>query len=339
MADTLITRAMSLSPAEPSFLDMRNAIIQADLVKYGQAHTPALWKIFAKRGMGYFAGAVDANDANPAQDFKTPPAPQTAHDGTIAGFVHDSQSGAPVAGAVVTIGGFGDQFTTTTGADGFYEFDGLFVGTYRKVAASAPGFFGDSSPGNAVRIGDFTGADLTNLLVQRDWAATTGDAVVTGFDGPDFTPFGCGPDQAFDTSESTGWGSTTGDDNGDPTNVFVPKAITVDMHHVVDIDHFLVDPTATCGDGGSASVGAYKIETSVDGLTFVPAGTGTFTVANQGQLNEVTPAAGAATARFIRFTMEGNQTPSFATNCPNGAFSGCSFTDLTELAVVGTEAP
>ena len=104
VADTLITRGMSLSPAEPSFLDMRDAIIQADLVKYGQAHTPALWKIFAKRGMGYFAGAVDGNDANPAEDFHRPPAPQTAHDGTIAGQVTDSQTGDPVAGAVVTLG-------------------------------------------------------------------------------------------------------------------------------------------------------------------------------------------------------------------------------------------
>ncbi len=96
--------------------------------------------------MGYFAGAIDANDANPAEDFHRPPAPQTAHDGTIAGFVTDSQTGDPVANAVVTIGGFGDQFTALTGADGFYEFDGLYIGTYQKVAASAPGFFGDASP-------------------------------------------------------------------------------------------------------------------------------------------------------------------------------------------------
>ena len=33
-----------------------------------------------------------------------------------------------------------------------------------------------------------------------------------------------------------------------------------------------VDPTATCGDGGSASTGAYKIETSTNGVAFVDAG-------------------------------------------------------------------
>ncbi len=33
-ADMLITRGMELSPPEPSMLDMRNAILQADRVAY-----------------------------------------------------------------------------------------------------------------------------------------------------------------------------------------------------------------------------------------------------------------------------------------------------------------
>ncbi len=34
-AESLVTRAMELSPANPSFLDMRNSILQADLVVNG----------------------------------------------------------------------------------------------------------------------------------------------------------------------------------------------------------------------------------------------------------------------------------------------------------------
>jgi len=41
----------------------------------------------------------------------------------------------------------------------------------------------------------------------------------------------------------------------------------------------------------------------------------------------------------VKFTILGNQVPDFAANCPNGGFSGCSFTDLTELEVYGTAAP
>ncbi|MGI8522985.1 MAG: M4 family metallopeptidase, partial [Nocardioides sp.] len=60
VADTVITRGMSLSANDPSYLDMRNAIIQADKVAYGSDNTRVLWKIFAHRGMGYFAGTSNA---------------------------------------------------------------------------------------------------------------------------------------------------------------------------------------------------------------------------------------------------------------------------------------
>jgi extracellular elastinolytic metalloproteinase len=121
--------------------------------------------------------------------------------------------------------------------------------------------------------------------------------------------------------------------------VFVPKSITVKLPQAVDIDTFQVDPTATCGDGGSASTGGYTIETSTDGGAFQEAASGTFGVADRGHLNEVdlTPGTGDG-VQYVRFTIESNQTPDFATNCPLGAYSGCSFTDLTELAVFGSPA-
>jgi hypothetical protein len=99
-----------------------------------------------------------------------------------------------------------------------------------------------------------------------------------------------------------------------------------------------VDPSATCGDGGSASTGQYSIETSTDGSTWTPAAAGTFSSADRGRLNPLTPAAGSATARYVRFTILGNQTPDFANSCPGGAFSGCQYTDLTEIEVYGRPA-
>ena len=61
-------------------------------------------------------------------------------------------------------------------------------------------------------------------------------------------------------------------------------------------------------------------------------------LADRGRLNPVTPAGGSATARYVRFTILGNQTPDFATSCPGGAFSGCQYTDLTEIEVYGRPA-
>ena len=59
VADTLITRGMTLSAEDPDFLDMRNAILRADLVAYGGKHQTAIWKVFAHRGMGFFAGSLE----------------------------------------------------------------------------------------------------------------------------------------------------------------------------------------------------------------------------------------------------------------------------------------
>ena len=61
-ARNVITRGMELAPPDPSFLEMRNAIIQADKVVYGGADKARLWAVFAKRGMGYFASDKGATD-------------------------------------------------------------------------------------------------------------------------------------------------------------------------------------------------------------------------------------------------------------------------------------
>ncbi len=182
-----------------------------------------------------------------------------------------------------------------------------------------------------------TGA-VQNFSLRRDYAASSGGATIAAFTGPDFGP-SCGPAQAIDNSQATGWGSTTGDDAGTPTNVFVPKSIVIDLKQAVKVSTFAVDPSATCGDGGSASTGKYKIEVSPDNAAFTQVAEGTFTAAQRGQLNDVTPTGGTATARYVRFTIQGNQTPDFATSCPGGAFSGCQYTDLTEIEVYGTPAP
>jgi hypothetical protein len=118
----------------------------------------------------------------------------------------------------------------------------------------------------------------------------------------------------------------------------VPKHIVIDLKQSVKISTFAVDPSATCGDGGSASTGQYRIEVSTDGSSFSPAAAGTFTLDQRGQLNTVTPTGGTATARYVRFTILGNQTPDFATSCPDGAYSGCQYTDLTAIEVYGTPA-
>src|SRR5262249_31218756 len=151
---------------------------------------------------------------------------------------------------------------------------GLVAGTYQKVTASAPGYFGSSEPGTAT-----PGQVLfdTNFTIVHDWAALSRGAALADFNGPHFTPLRRRPSRAFDTSLTTGWGSTTGNNNGDPTNTFVDKFVVVKLPKPVDITSFQVDPSATCGDGLSASTGDVTIAVSTDGTSFTDVATASFT--------------------------------------------------------------
>lgn len=53
----LVTDGMNLSPANPNFLQARDAILQADAVNNGGANLVELWAAFAKRGMGFSASS------------------------------------------------------------------------------------------------------------------------------------------------------------------------------------------------------------------------------------------------------------------------------------------
>jgi hypothetical protein len=52
LALQLVTDGLKLSPANPNFLQARDAILQAELVLTGGANRSELWAAFAKRGMG-----------------------------------------------------------------------------------------------------------------------------------------------------------------------------------------------------------------------------------------------------------------------------------------------
>jgi hypothetical protein len=63
----LITDGLKLCPTSPTFIDLRDAILQADLVNNSGANQCILWEGFAERGLGYSAttagsGSLDATD-------------------------------------------------------------------------------------------------------------------------------------------------------------------------------------------------------------------------------------------------------------------------------------
>ena len=334
-AESLVTRAMELSPDDPSFLDERNSILQADLVVNGGKLQKTIWKVFAHRGMGFFAGAVDAADTAPVEDFSMPPAANTPR-GSLTGKVTDSATNVAVTGATVEFGGhasgFADNWTATTAADGSYTITGIIPGTYPKVNASGAGY---DRVTQTVSIG--SRVNTLNWSLRRDWAAASGGGTIVDFDEPDYTAFGCGPINLIDQSQGAGWGSDAVLTGGPGTTAVEPKHVTIKLPAAVTVSQLTINPSATCGDSGSASTGDFTVETSTNGTTWTPAATGHFTP-TQRTVNTVPLAAGStANVQYVRYTMRSTQVADLGGTCP-GAFSGCSFMDSTELAVYGTPA-
>jgi hypothetical protein len=115
VTEGLVTRAMELSPSQPSFLDMRNSIIQADTNTRSGKDINKIWRVFANRGMGYFAGSIDGNDKAPVEDFSLPPR-ANAPKANVSGTVTDGDTHIAVAGALVGFGGHTSGFPTDLAA-------------------------------------------------------------------------------------------------------------------------------------------------------------------------------------------------------------------------------
>ena len=310
-ARRLITQGMRLSPPEPSFLDMRNAILQADAAEGGARRTQ-IWTVFARRGMGFFATADDSDDVTPIEDSSMPPTGGPR--GRIAGVVTDALTGAPVVGARAAIGGLDsgpDALVGTAGANGAYEIANVPARSYPSVSYRAPGYDRQIAP--ATVAANATAA--RNVALWRNWASSAGGSSVLG-DSP-FGALGCGPEAAVDQRAATGWSTRTSD----------AGVMVITLPRAVDVDRFAIDPTEACGSGSTDATKTFLVETSTSSATgpWTPSVAGTLTTGARHRMNEFAPAAGAAGVRFVRVSLREN-------------FGG-SFRDMTEFAIYGRPAP
>ncbi len=251
---TLVTRAMELSPPEPSFLDERNAILEADLVAFGGLHADQLWQLFAHRGMGFFAIAVDGSDIAPVEDFSVPPTCPVGC-GSVSGKVVDSQTGKPVSGVNVVIAGHASGFlgdlADVTNGGGAFSIDDVPFHTYVVTV--------ESDEHETVRVDvKVNGTETVQIDLTRDWASLAGGATLKKFTGPDYSP-ACGPAFAWDTSLSNGWGSDHPDFDGSGTTG--PRTNVVKLPRAIDVSAFGFATNGTCGDGPEAAVRVFEIQT------------------------------------------------------------------------------
>jgi extracellular elastinolytic metalloproteinase len=308
-----ITNAMRLSPPEPSFLDMRNAILQAST---DEADDATMWTVFAARGMGYFAGTDGGNDIAPLAD-STNPAMLTGQ-ATLTGAVTD-QDNRPVQGASVEIGALGDEVVAPTNAGGGYTLHVPVPAggthTYPTLRARKTAYAPDVHANVQLSDGVTT---PQNFRLERDWSSALGGASVKSFTGGDHSDDGCGPGGLIDDDPGVVWGTS---------NTAGGQQITIDLGAPVDVDRIAIDPAAGCGDDASAALGEYQLlgSTGPDGpFTTLPS-PGVFTAADNGTLTN----AFTGTQPRIRFVRLRALSPQ--SEAPGG--SGAVFIDVAELHV------
>ncbi len=68
----LVVDGMKLQPCNPTFVDARDAILLADQIASGGANQCAIWRGFAKRGLGIGAFSGSFNVGDEIEDFTVP---------------------------------------------------------------------------------------------------------------------------------------------------------------------------------------------------------------------------------------------------------------------------
>ncbi len=134
----LVTDAMPISAPDPSFLDMRDAILTADTDRYHGDNSDTIWTVFAQRGAGASASTATGDDTEPRPGFDHA---SSSRNGTLVGTVVNSSTGAPVKNAKVIVGEFEARVSplvrTSSSAGGF---GARMVGGTYDLLIQAPGF-------------------------------------------------------------------------------------------------------------------------------------------------------------------------------------------------------
>jgi hypothetical protein len=219
----LIADGMKDVTIEPSYLDLRNAMLAADAA-YLNADRRAIWEVFAKRGMGWFAATRDGDDDRPVENFDLP---GDLAGTTLTGTVTDRATGQPLANALVQLGGhenknrYGQDLSTRTDDAGHYTLTGVPAGEYPYVFAERNGYERATTEQVTVRPG---GTELP-LGLRRNWADARGGATLLEYTGDDNEEKGCGPQHAFDGDRMTGWFSTL--DEEPSMTIALPADVTI----------------------------------------------------------------------------------------------------------------
>ncbi|SDS34543.1 M36 family metallopeptidase [Actinoplanes derwentensis] len=190
-----------------SQVDARDALIGADLVRFGGANQDLLWNAFAKRGLGEGAVSNGAGDANPTPSFSSPHAKEAA-----VTFRPVDETGTAVAGAKLYVGDYQARAVAVADTDPATTLPdtvSLVAGSYTFIA-QAPGYGHARVTPKSLKAGKTT--KLT-VKLPRNVASGTSGATATG-DGVNLA-------RLIDDDEASNWASLG--------SAVAGKGVTVDL--------------------------------------------------------------------------------------------------------------
>ena len=260
-AEELVTEGMRLSPPEPSFLDMRNAILAAD-VGDRRRDRDLIWDVFAGAAWASSPASLDAQRHRAGRGLQ-PPAGPGAPTGTSPAPSPRADTGLPLAGVQRRLRRSHDgpgvprlpapatsartaRYTLTSGRPARY---GELV-FERRAATTASSATSSVTRGRDARAERRAAARLgvAQRRRRRRRTSTTTPA----------RPFGCGARELIDQTQGVGWSpfNPASRRPGQPRRRAADarsSAAGGDRHQ-----RFGMDPSNTCGDGPTATTKDYR---------------------------------------------------------------------------------
>ena len=232
MFDSFLLMANSAN----SMVDARNAMLAADVIRFGGANQALLWNAFAKRGLGDGAASVGAGDVDPTPSFISPYAKEASLQ-----FKPTDERGRPVPNAKLFVGDYQARAVAVADTDpatALPDRFSLIPGTYSFIA-QAPGYGLARVKPKLVSTWDHS----VSVRMPHNLASGSAGATVTG-DGINLV-------RVNDDDEATNWASL-----GTPV---AGRQVTVDLAggaqkvKRVQVSAMLRPPVAGDVDAGTQS--------------------------------------------------------------------------------------
>jgi extracellular elastinolytic metalloproteinase len=216
-----------------SMVDARDAMLAADLMRFGGANQALLWNTFASRGLGTGAASVGGADFNPTPSFES----GTPEDATVTFKAVGKADGHPVQLFVGHYEAAATPIADTDPATPLGDTFKIVPGTYDFVAR-----------GNG--LGELRFTPTFGAGQVRDMPVNMADNLASSTNGATATGDGVNLDKLIDDTEVTNWASLTGPVAGKQVTVRLDPSKSVHIVRRVQVSAMLRVNTADPNDPG-----------------------------------------------------------------------------------------